>query len=783
MSSQAYHIYGAPRIEQGLQYAEKEWDVLVSPQLRSFKTSLVGFYNSSVEPHAKYTGSIIRPLYKSALGQVINLRDSYLVPAHARLKPIIDKIYVAVHEFLVKIAIPHSRKGWSSLSLFLNGTLRPRMAGLYFENVEPQLVRIGAKLASYREGRKLKRLRKEVESSTTSSSTASVPIITSTVSETTGSKAEDTAPATTSLSSKREQAQKQIAHDLKTWQEKFAVAADKGCDELEREVVAILETVRKSGAIEKGEKLVSELETVSQQELKSLKTEINDIVRALPENASTEDEVAAQDALVRALRSSGLAIREQAHSLRKWFNDYDNGLVQRVSTILASTLDVLDDIRDLGLQEIGMRWAWMDGVTYKDWAKFHALKKRFLEWHDEVRNVGMQHEGFLEVRAIGDDIISRGMVIAEKAAKELLDLKEVGIWKIQAGDSSSNFEINVIDRAKTRAKTRSMMATEPSVSTSTATESDVHAEEYLATEKLSSENSRTVADEAPAKSMDSRDPTAVDERVSNTTETTIQSSSAQPTSSVVEEPESSAVRPSKSPETAKVNENGQEFLVDQEHHNDHGALADNIFPPSMAASAQATNRPSTSIDASEFDASNSPAANIRDDDSTLLTPQGQSSIHNSKSSVSQPSTTPAPPVEHLKEILSSANHELRSLVDSVSVGVRGSDVRYEEAYSILDEANARLDSAASAARFALSRTMYGSSLPTDEAVSTASLDGHEQQILGSAMEQLDSFSAIVDVYLRQVRNEWGVENSATPASFDAQPTNTGDEPRRTSDTT
>ena len=53
----------------------------------------------------------------------------------------------------------------------------------------------------------------------------------------------------------------------------------------------------------------------------------------------------------------------------------------------ASTLEVLDGIRDLGLQEIGMRWAWMEGVTYKHWAKYHDLKRqvRFLETRGQLR--------------------------------------------------------------------------------------------------------------------------------------------------------------------------------------------------------------------------------------------------------------------------------------------------------------------------------------------------------------------------------------------------------------
>lgn len=206
-----------------------------------------------------------------------------------------------------------------------------------------------------------------------------------------------------------------------------------------------MQDVSEEGGTAAGETLVSRLETVTDNELGHLKQTINNIVGSMPDLPTLEEEEVAHKEMIQALYSSGVAIRDVAHALREWYYSYDGKLVHEVDAAVSTTLDVLDSIRDLGLQEIGMRWAWLDGVTYKDWAKFHALKQRFSEWGNEVRDIGTQNTAFLDARSNATDIVSRGMDIAEKASKGLTALREIGKLKIQAGDSSDNFEVELID--------------------------------------------------------------------------------------------------------------------------------------------------------------------------------------------------------------------------------------------------------------------------------------------------------------------------------------------------
>lgn len=276
---------------------------------------------------------------------------------------------------------------------------------------------------------------------------------------------------------------------MKNWQERFAVAADKGCEDLEEQVASIVQTWMDAESKKKGEELLVALEEVAQKELEELKTKIRDTVQSAPEGPGSEAVDAAREHLLQLLRTTGMTVREPAHALRQWHDGYDAELVSQVSAAVSSTLEVLDGIRDLGLQEIGMRWAWTDGVTYKDWAKYHALKQQFSDWRSEVNGVGMRHQALVDARAAGNEILARGMEIAESTAKELARLKDVGKWKVEAGDASDNFETPTTDPTEFRAMKRAMDVEDAESSSGAPEGTTAAGEEPTETEDADSEPS------------------------------------------------------------------------------------------------------------------------------------------------------------------------------------------------------------------------------------------------------------------------------------------------------
>ena len=264
---------------------------------------------------------------------------------------------------------------------------------------------------------------------------------------TTSTSAIEPKPSSLSPEQEAEEVREKIEKDLKTFQEKFAKAADKGTQDLEHRVDEITERQVGSQVHGVGEAIVIQLEESSEAELNRLKSSIIKIVRSLPQSPSQEDLEKSEEDLSSAVKSAGLAVKDKAQALRSWKQKYDQETLSLVTAASESTLQVVDNIRDLGLQEIGMRWAWMEGVTYKDWSKYHALKETFDEWRSEIETTAKEHPGLKKAKEAGNDVESRGMVVAEGAAKELARLKEAGKWKIHAQDSSDDFTSKVIPAA------------------------------------------------------------------------------------------------------------------------------------------------------------------------------------------------------------------------------------------------------------------------------------------------------------------------------------------------
>ncbi|RAK85066.1 transcription factor hoxa13 [Aspergillus costaricaensis CBS 115574] len=436
-----YERFGAPALDKAQLYGQQQWETIVVPQLQSAKDRANGLYQSQLYPHVQTVEAALSPSFQKANGAIKFAYGDYLLPFGAKYRPFIGKTYTTGQEILTTTVLPYAQNSWSAAIYFIHSTLWPRVTGVYSQNVEPQLVKIGERLASYREEKRLRQVAEEVESASQQASFLTAPKATEVNDLTTSSITEQaTATPTLSPTEQAAKARNSIETDLRTWQQKFAVAAEKGLEDLEERLQEIVDGFIGSGVRAHGESLATALEAVVDNELIALKRHINNLAESLPKEDVPQEEQAATNELFGNIKEAAVSIRDRAHALREWRHSFDQELTRRVSFAINSTLDVLDSVRDLGLQEVGMRWAWMDGVTYKDWARYHALKAQFEEWKDEFLEFGLQHAKLEEARAVADEILSHGMEVAEAAAKELTRLRDVGKWKIAAREASDDFD-------------------------------------------------------------------------------------------------------------------------------------------------------------------------------------------------------------------------------------------------------------------------------------------------------------------------------------------------------
>ena len=444
---QSYDAYGAPKIQQAQAYSQEKWANIVKPQIDTAQAQVKKQYDSNLAPQVNKASAAAAPYYAFSRDSISEIYETHILPALEASRPYADKTYAFGRKLTVETFLPYTQSAWSSTVFFFDHTIWPKLRILYGDNVEPQLVRIGERLGRYRDARKLKAVMEEDASSSqlssTSSSISSVvasiapdQIYSSTT--TTESSSANASPSTTP-EEEAKQTREKIESDLKNWQEKFAKAADKGTEDLGERVREITERQIKSQVHGVGEALVVQLEETSRSELAKLKKEIKVLAKSIPEQYDDTDLDKASLSLSKATRNAGVTVKDKAQSLRTWKDNLDKETQSLVYAASESTLDVIDNIRDLGLQEIGLRWAQMEGVTYKDWSKYHEVKKTFDEWRQQVEAVAKDHEGLQNAREAGEEIESRGMASAEQTAKELARLKDVGQWKIEAGDVSDDF--------------------------------------------------------------------------------------------------------------------------------------------------------------------------------------------------------------------------------------------------------------------------------------------------------------------------------------------------------
>ena len=155
-----YRTYGAPRLEQGLNFFGERWTETVTPRLHATRNSLARSYSSSVKSHITKTRDIVVPRYQATAESLAHVRDNYFSPYYAQLEPGVSRTYAVIHDLISNKILPHGKKLCLVSVDFVNGTLRPWVARLYFENVEPQLIRIGNKL---REGKRTPLMGDKVE--------------------------------------------------------------------------------------------------------------------------------------------------------------------------------------------------------------------------------------------------------------------------------------------------------------------------------------------------------------------------------------------------------------------------------------------------------------------------------------------------------------------------------------------------------------------------------------------------------------------------------------------
>ncbi|KAJ4311148.1 hypothetical protein N0V94_008102 [Neodidymelliopsis sp. IMI 364377] len=474
-----YATYGAHRVEQAKKQAGAGWDKTVRPHLLTAQTVVQGQYDTYLGHHVQKASDVAGPYYDQSKATLNSVYHKSLLPAYEASLPYLRKARVQGRHVVVDVVFPHVRSAKDITWSFLLRSVWPQLRVLYGDNVEPQLVRISERLGRYRDQQKVESVISSVDSETSTAVTdaakvaptiaasssssiasvasASISSATEAASSVMNSVLGGDSSSSTSVEAQPEasidpkdsglspeELKEKLNEDLRKWQTKFAAAADKGAEDLEQRVSEITTRQVEKGVNGHGKALIVKLEESADSTIASLKSFIKRTVKSLPEDATEKDLESAHEKCSAKARELGQTVKQKAQDVREWKASYDTETDTLVQAAVKSTVEVLEKIHGLGLQEVGMRWAWTDGVTYKDWQNYHKLKSTLTEWQAEVESVGSRHEGLRVAHEEAKNLEDEAMTIASRNVNELVRLKDVSKWKIWADDSSDDFTNNTV---------------------------------------------------------------------------------------------------------------------------------------------------------------------------------------------------------------------------------------------------------------------------------------------------------------------------------------------------
>jgi hypothetical protein len=457
-----YDIYGAPRVAQLQDYAEGTWSSTLKPRLEIRRKWAKNEYDKQLGPYVDQARRATEPYAKKVYSELVDMYETTLIPLYHRAVPIANDVYQQGSHITTDVIFPNVQYAQQVTFDFLRRQLWPTLVVLYGENVEPQLTKITERLGRYKDSKKLQAAIDEVNVSTASSVP---PLATPSASQKVGSaEPERKASPTPVPSPEPEQGaspipvpspdpapvvedvdtREKIESDLTNWKQKFAIAADKGAADLKLRVFEITSRQVENQAQGTGQALVTQLQETAKSQIENLKSDIIKLVEDIPEDADQKTEDSYYDKVVQKVRTAGSAIKEKAQAIREWEQKYDEDTTALVNAALESTLKIVDSIRDLGLQQIGMRWANIESVTYEDWSSYHDLKSEFDEWRTGVEDAALKHEGLTAARTEGDHVREAAMKEAQSAVAELVRLRDASKWKIATRDSTDDFSNKVV---------------------------------------------------------------------------------------------------------------------------------------------------------------------------------------------------------------------------------------------------------------------------------------------------------------------------------------------------
>ncbi|KAJ6263341.1 hypothetical protein Dda_1904 [Drechslerella dactyloides] len=211
----------------------------------------------------------------------------------------------------------------------------------------------------------------------------------------------------------------EVEGDLLSWATKFTDAATAASDTVVSKLNVLCDKVMKEQATLSAD-VLKELNTLVEREFFNFE---DGVLKLIDSPAEHKYVMMGFDGLVG--RSDG-DLKRRINVVTEHTEAFLMDTYQNTAKIVDAALEEMDQVHDLGMQELGMKWAWMDGITYKDWQRYHDLKKEFPALKTKVIRSGQGHKGLREVTDYAKSINDAAKEVLSVAQAEMVKLEKLG---------------------------------------------------------------------------------------------------------------------------------------------------------------------------------------------------------------------------------------------------------------------------------------------------------------------------------------------------------------------
>ncbi|KAK9237034.1 hypothetical protein V1525DRAFT_361545 [Lipomyces kononenkoae] len=439
----SYQAYAQPLLERAASATRSQYDAYGAPYVANLENAIRDQYDDKARAHVEKIMGVASHVYNDNLIPLWEDSQPYITQAQRRanavavyskqvisrqVRPVVHKLAAKGSE-LAKIL-------WARIVKYYKEVIVVRSLQLYFDHVEPAILRVRDRIflkavseddAEYDDNNEedeegVSKDEEDITSVFTSTITKTVSrtIISSTGSSYPDDTAKETpeiTPPVQPIDPEVAEHQLEIERDIISWTAKFRTAGKNAVSKFSIEIESLFSSAQ--------EPLVQTAEA--------------NLLRAQGDIESIF--VAANSAqfpvIMELLAAKADVVRAQAVEAA-------NSVLRDAESIRTSTLDIFKTVTDIGLQELGRKWAFMEDITWEDWKEYRTLKSMADDFSQIIVEIPIDDNIVRKFLAGFDESIARWMAqVEEKVSKiqeeaSLNESTEEGVGEsAMAGESAA----------------------------------------------------------------------------------------------------------------------------------------------------------------------------------------------------------------------------------------------------------------------------------------------------------------------------------------------------------